>query len=96
MTSPNNSIDAREELRQRLRYDGAVSTEPYIRDAPQSFIIQIREDRLLALIDQYANDRVKQEAVKYCDDGHYHDTDRDVAMLPSERSEELNKEQTDE
>ena len=40
-------------------------------------------------------ERVKLEArfdesVGYCDKGHYHDRKRDLAMLPSERQEEIN------
>jgi hypothetical protein len=41
--------------------------------------------KLLAVADAYTQSRVVEEAKKYCDDGHYHDDERDIAMLPSER-----------
>lgn len=53
------------------------------------YILDQGEKRLMQLIDAYVDSRVLEEAKKYCDDGHYHDEKRDIAMLTSERLAEI-------
>lgn len=42
-----------------------------------------------AALQALVEEAIIEEASHYCDDGHYHDNDRDFAMLPSERLAEL-------
>ena len=81
MNTPSNtpSINARE----LFRLASLIGCEP--EDEARH-----RAD-LKAFVDQYVSERIKSEAAKYCDDGHYHDKERDIAMLPSEHLKELHE-----
>lgn len=46
-------------------------------------------DNMMQLIKADREAAALSEAKRYCDDGHYHDDERDLAMLPSERLAEL-------
>lgn len=51
--------------------------------------LDVLVERLLSLKAKWQAKARIDEARHYCDDGHYHDNARNIAMLPSERLAEL-------